>query len=256
MKSVTRDYNHSTREIQMSHERDTLSEADMSAIGEALRTGEKVATGPHAGATVMVPVFTAEVEPSDIDKESLVAGMKPGQARIVGRTQTMQTFVDPAQLKDDIDIDPNSIPTEMLRQPALHAYYAVLSSKADFQESVFKLRFEVIEAQLAKRVRVALNSRPGVKVTESMVAETVKTQTAYQDAFMELAEAESIATISRSAMRSIEQRRDMLVQINKDQLQEKGSRFGAGVTAERGDLRSARDRVLKKIAALGAETDA
>lgn len=237
----------------MSRTRDELSDDDLGAIAAAAAALPKPPEDPPRTGVTMVPgmVFTPPETPpeADIDTATLAAGLREAQARVVNRKTSLQVFVDPAALKDDIDIDPNSIQTEMLRQPALHAYYAVLASKADYQESVFRLRFETIEAQLSKRVRVELAKRHG-KVTEVMVSETVKTQTAYQDAYMELAEAQSVAMISRSALRSIEQRRDMLVQINKDILQEKSSRFGASPTAVRGDIRERADKVLKRLAAL------
>lgn len=131
-------------------------------------------------------------------------------------------FINPTELKSDLQFDPSDLDNAMLNQAALYGHYAIMAAKASLQRDQMETRLDIIKATLSKKVRIALEASAKGRVTEAMVEQEVNRHRTYVSAKSALDEADSIAKLLQSTLKAMEMRRDMLVQLNKNAIQEFG----------------------------------
>lgn len=105
------------------------------------------------------------------------------------------------------------------KQSSLRAYYGAVASRAEAFASQIKAAFEYKEAQLFKEHRERF-AEEGIKVTEKMIENAVKTDPAWLRAKMKLIDAQCQADIARAMVMSLVDRRDMLIQLGADRRDE------------------------------------
>lgn len=128
-------------------------------------------------------------------------------------------YIDMAAFKDEIRISSSNIDTAMMEQAGLSAYMASEAAQAEAQASRLKLRFEIVEAALYKKHRLALAAGTE-KVTEKMIEMEVKLDPEYVAGKNRVIEGEMIAATRKGCNIAMRDRKDMLVQIGADRREE------------------------------------
>lgn len=173
--------------------------------------------------------LTTSVEESDIPKTSEKAG----------NPYELQHYVDPVKFNAETRVTEATLDACMIEQNGLRAYYGTLAAKAEAQAARIKARFEVIEATLYDKVRKEL-AASGEKTTEKMVENAVKLDPMWLKAKNAVIEADTIASINKSMVESLKDRRDMIIQLGADRRDEyKGA---ARVLAEREEREALAER--------------
>ena len=153
----------------------------------------------------------------------------------------LKYYVDVEQFREDTRVAEHVLDKCMIEQSGLRAYYGAQAANAEAQAARMKARFEVIEATLYDEHRKSL-AATGEKTTEKMVENAVKTDPRWLKAKNKVIEAETIASINKSLVESLKDRRDMIIQLGADRRDEfKGA---ARVLAEQGERESLRDRAI------------
>jgi len=127
----------------------------------------------------------------------------------------LRTFIDPNQLREDLNFTHTNISAAMTRQASLFAHYSTLSAQAQFQADRADQQVDLIEAQLDQQYRDSL-AATGVKITENVVKAAITKDPKYQSALTRKHEAKAIADMVKSAADSFRHRRDMLIQVGAD----------------------------------------
>ena len=114
-------------------------------------------------------------------------------------------------IRDIMKINEAILTEEFVKQPGTYAWFAALMEIASAEIDSKKFNLSVLEANLDKEKRVFL-SKDG-KVTEAMVRSAIITDKIYIDLNTELLEISRQYGILKAIVRSLEQRKDMLIQI-------------------------------------------
>jgi hypothetical protein len=157
----------------------------------------------------------------------------------------MVHFVDPDQVKKDVDIDITDLDNETRRQSATYLFHAQNASKAKAQAKRVKNTAEILESRLYSIHREELG-KDGKKVTEAMVDAAVKNDRLFYEMKQKVIDSELIADLARDTANSLEQRKDMLVQLTVDRRKEREGELRIG--AAKDAVQGAREDVLKLIA--------
>lgn len=128
-------------------------------------------------------------------------------------------YVDVNQFNRDTKLTEATLDQAMMEQAGLRAFYGSQAAQAEAQHSRLKVRFDVLEAKLYDEHRKAL-AAGGEKVTEKMVENAVKLDPRWAKAKNTLVEAETIASINKSLVISLADRRDMMIQLGADRREE------------------------------------
>lgn len=140
------------------------------------------------------------------------------------------SFIEPAQLRTDLEVDERDISLSMMRQSGLFAYYSTLAAQAQRQLDQMEQLEEIIAARLDKKARDnALSS--GSKITEAQVKAFVALEPKAIAIRRAVNEARMVASICKSAADSFRHRRDMLIQLSFNGREER-----------KGELRMMEDR--------------
>lgn len=123
--------------------------------------------------------------------------------------------IDIEQFQSDTRVTEATLDKCMTEQSSLRAFYGAQAAQAEAQASRMKARFEVVEATLVEHHRRAL-AKLEEKVTEKMVESAVKQDPRWFKARNMMIEAETIASINKSLVDSLRDRKDMLVQLGAD----------------------------------------
>lgn len=133
---------------------------------------------------------------------------------------TIKKFIDRTKLRADLEVDEHSIDDAMFKQSGLTAFYGELLADAQEQLSRAKLRLETTEAMLYKTYRkVALADKENKATEKSLAADVAADRrmiTAKKDVILAQEEVDRV----KIAVEALKQRRDMLVQLNKNQLED------------------------------------
>lgn len=157
---------------------------------------------------------------------------------------SLQHYVDVDQFRDDTRVTEINLDKCMIEQSGLRAYYGATAARAEAQAARVKAKFEVVEATLYDHHRKEL-AKMGEKTTEKMVENAVKVDPRWLKAKNMVIEADTIATINKSLVESLKDRRDMIIQLGADRRDEyKGA---ARVLAEQGQRDDLRDRAMRAI---------
>ena len=156
----------------------------------------------------------------------------------------LQHYVDVDRFRDDTRVTEVNLDQCMIEQSGLRAYYGAQAARAEAQAARVKAKFEVVEATLYDHHRKEL-AKMGEKTTEKMVENAVKIDPRWIKAKNMVIEAETIATINKSLVESLKDRRDMIIQLGADRRDEyKGA---ARVLAEQGQRDELRDRAVRAM---------
>lgn len=167
---------------------------------------------------------------------------------------TVEHFVTPEELKEDLSINPTALSEAMVKQAALFSHYAVLSSRASRQYDHLKQRAEIVASKVDKELRDQAADE-GKKVTEAALGKELARDRRVVAANKLVNEARMIADLAKNALEAFKQRRDMLVQIGLMQREEMKGELSISMKKEReaaaGEVGS---RLASKIA--GKDRDA
>lgn len=123
--------------------------------------------------------------------------------------------IDVEQFQRDTRVTEATLDNCFMEQSSLRAFYGAQAAQAEAQAARAKAKFEVIEATLYDQHRKAL-AESEEKVTEKMVENAVRKDKRWLAAKNLMIEADTIATINRSMVESLRDRKDMLVQLGAD----------------------------------------
>lgn len=132
----------------------------------------------------------------------------------------VKTFIRQSELSEDISFSQNNLDSAMMSQPSMFSRYSMVAAKAALQADTFKVALERIEATIDKELRDAAIA-DGVKTTESGITKSTKLDPRYAKAVQDYNEAKMVAAATKSTTEAFSQRRDMLIQIGKDQREDR-----------------------------------
>lgn len=133
---------------------------------------------------------------------------------------SLETFVDGAQLQQDLHFTETSISNAMTRQAALFAHYSTLAAHAKYQADRCKQHVELLYANLDQQYRDDLTAA-GTKFTEKVIEAMIQKDSGYQAAQARAHEAKAIASMVDTAADSFRHRKDMLIQVGADLRQQR-----------------------------------
>jgi hypothetical protein len=132
----------------------------------------------------------------------------------------LKVFVDVAQLKKDLQVNPNDLDDAVISQAPMFVHYAEQAAWARRQWEKSKLATEVLESQVDSAWRKKF-VEDGVKTTETMVMNAVKADPRIIAAKTQAIEARALYDIANDAREAYMQRKDMIVQISVDRRRER-----------------------------------
>ena len=128
----------------------------------------------------------------------------------------VRQFINIEQVQKDTTINPNNILNELLGLSSIFARYGLLLAKARIQRDGFKSRRNLLAALTEKNIRDKA-VEDGDKLTNPQVAARIAGSGRMVEAELALNEASAILAACTEARDAIKVKRDMLVQINKNQ---------------------------------------
>lgn len=162
------------------------------------------------------PPATAPVE------DEPVAAEPPVSRTPAPKTSEADTEDDipETSFRADLAIREGDLQTEFLEQAGKYAIYARKAAVANSRMLTAKMRVEVVEAELDKKIREKAAST-GAKVTEKSIASEMVLDSAMQAAKRQYIAACEVYEIAKAAAAAFVQRRDMLMQLGAFARQEK-----------------------------------
>jgi hypothetical protein len=154
----------------------------------------------------------------------------------------LQHSIDVSEFKAETAVSDINLNDAMMKQSSLRATYGELAARAEAQASRVKVQVEVKEAELYDTHRKLLAST-GEKVTEKAVENAVKMDKKWLALQNRKIDADTIADINKSLVRSLEDRRDMIIQLGADRREE-----------GKGQVRIMADRDVRERAIAAART--
>lgn len=138
----------------------------------------------------------------------------------------VRQFINIEQVQKDTIINPNNILNELLGLSSIFARYGLILAKARIQRDGFKSRRNLLAALLEKQIRdkAVIDEE---KVTNPQVASRIAGSGRMVEAELALNEASAILAACTEARDAIKVKRDMLVQLNKNQ--QSGMRLASAV---------------------------
>lgn len=149
----------------------------------------------------------------------------------------VKSFIDPAQLAADLDINPANINEALQRHASLYVYYATLAVKARKQFDLYKLRLEMLEAELDKLYRAELKEA-NPKVTEAQIRAELMQDARWKSANAALIAAKEQLGYAENAQRGFEQRRETLLMIARNLAREQEGPLRVLANQEAADARA------------------
>lgn len=128
-------------------------------------------------------------------------------------------FIDPKQVKEDMDIDLADLSSAMQRHSSMYVYYAGIAVRARAQSDRWKSAFEILESQLDSQHRATLKEE-NAKTTEAQIRAAVVNDPKWRAAQTRLLAAQTQWRLAETVERGFEHRKDMLLQIARGQLRE------------------------------------
>lgn len=134
-------------------------------------------------------------------------------------SQKLNFYVDIQSFNRDTKLTEATLDAAMMEQSGLRAFYGSQAAQAEAQHARLKVRFEVLEAKLYDEHRKLLAAGTE-KVTEKMVENAVKLDPRWLKGKNTVIEADTIASINKSLVISLADRKDMMVQLGADRREE------------------------------------
>lgn len=158
----------------------------------------------------------------------------------------LTNYLDPDQLKKDLDFHPDTINEDLRRHTQLQNHYANMATRARAQSERWDSAVEVLESQLDNHYRKVLKEE-NPKTTEPQIRAAVVTDPRWKAATARKHDALTQWKLCENAARSFEHRKDMILQVSRNLERERER--GGGLTVGGS---SSRDRFLE--AAAGGQT--
>jgi len=110
----------------------------------------------------------------------------------------------------DLQIDPDALDVELLKQPGLFMKYCEISAQAKLNLDRVKENLDVLRSEM--RLDIAGNPEKFglVKVTEAAIDAVITIRPEYKDAQLRVAEAKQQADLAVSAVRAFEMKKESL----------------------------------------------
>jgi hypothetical protein len=137
-------------------------------------------------------------------------------------------------IRDVLKITDAKLNDEFMQQPSMYAWFAALCELAGAEAENKKFKLSVLKANTEKKIRYDKAAK-GEKTTEAAIAADVQTDDAFIAASISLLEAERQYNLLRALTRSLDQRKDCLIQLGLMKRQElQMSDFGIDLGKVRG----------------------
>lgn len=117
-----------------------------------------------------------------------------------------------ARLKEELEIDKNSLSDEFTTQAAKFAWWGVLAELAGGKRDRLKAQLDALHVALDLEIRTEIR-KTGVKKTEGAILSEVKSDVTYRALTVSFLAAKEQAGVLQVATRSFEQRKDMLISL-------------------------------------------
>lgn len=182
---------------------DILTDQELEEMMAELE-GESVDEAPQA---VAKEPATEEPEPAVAEKPKPKPKGTPKPA--------VKAFIDPDQLKQDVQYSEAAISNAYADQASKFVHYAYLGHQAQHQADRLKSKLELMEARIDKEIREDAADEKK-KITEKQIASQILLDARYQRAHEQYLEAKMIAGLAKEALEAFRQRRDMLIQVGAD----------------------------------------
>jgi len=115
-----------------------------------------------------------------------------------------------SEFEKDLEIDIESLDAEATIQPELFFKYASMARDARENYDLAKMQLNIIEAELARKVREAPAAFGVAKVTEASIKEAVLVHPRYKAAYENMVQTRSEADLLNKAQETMDQRKRML----------------------------------------------
>jgi hypothetical protein len=133
---------------------------------------------------------------------------------------SVKGFVDAEKLAQDVSINIADLDNAMIQHSSLAVHYGMNTVNARRQHDRLKSSIEILEATLDARYRESL-AEEGKKVTEALISAAVKMDKSWASAQAKLIDAHANWKFAEVAENSMNQRRDMLLEIARDRRKER-----------------------------------
>ncbi len=190
-----------------------------------------------------IKAIEAEERPSAIPQTP--PQLDPQAPRSTPSPLALNEFVDPDQLKRDVEFDLNDLDNAIRSHAALFVHYANLSRLARRQFERMKATAEILESKLYAVHREALLAAGG-KATEATIDAAVKCDPRWFATQQKVIDSRAIYDLAGDAREAFAQRKDMLIQISVDRRVERQGEIRIG--AAKSAVEEARGDVLAHIA--------
>lgn len=157
----------------------------------------------------------------------------------------LKEFVNPEQLKTDVQFDLNDLDNAIRQHAALFVHYADLARLARRQFERMKATAEVLESKLYAIHREAMAAE-GKKPTEGAIDAAVKTDPRWFATQQKMIDSRAIYDLASDAREAFSQRKDMLIQVSVDRRKEREGELRVNTIREAVDAE--RTNVLAHLA--------
>ena len=193
--------------------------------------------------TAVEPVIEPE-EKTDSDDEELAIDIK-------SKGPEVKTFLDYVELQQDLIFDAANISEAFQTQASIYAHYSSVKAKAVYQSDRFETEARIIKATVYEKIREDYASK-GKKTTEGQLDNKARIHPKVVAANQRANEAKAISDLCWSALESLKQRRDMLVQSGFDMREQRKGELVLRESSESSSspqsvaISRARDRLAKR----------
>lgn len=155
-------------------------------------------------------------------------------------------FIDPPRLATDMSYSLTDLSQAMMEQASLLVHYGVKAAKAARQVDSTKMKLEIAEARVYRRLRDEA-AKTGTKPTEMQLEKAVAIHPTVINIKRGLAEAKMIESMAKAAVEGFRHRRDMLVQAGATEREERKGELSMSARNEaQSAVEDLKERVLKR----------
>lgn len=133
-------------------------------------------------------------------------------------------------LKNCLSIDPTAIDEEMVRQPAIFAYFCEQRRLAEQETKQRKLALDVRIAHVERQIRLEAQAR-GEKLTERGIEVQVTLDESVNSLRLEIIRHEANLSKFDAIIKALAQKKDLLIALASNQRQERYQAFTGGKLA-------------------------
>lgn len=154
----------------------------------------------------------------------------------------IKAYVDPAQLKQDLNFDLSDLSESMTKHASMFIHYAQQAVDARAQYDRFTAAFEILESQLDNSYRTTLKGE-NPKTTEPQIRAAIVEDPRWKAAQGRVIKSKQIWKLTEAAERAFEHRKDMLLQVARNAAIEMGG--GSMRVVQNAAAKGSRERFLE-----------